>query len=408
MTRLPTPRAQDSKAGDNKPADSAARPAKSESLARQQAQVADKYRELEKVLTRMAELTAHNDPRRAALLRQAIQQGKERDIDHQFEQLVEVLQQERLSVGIKGQTEVRDDLSRLLDLLLSEDRGKRILSEKRRIREYLRRVNQIIKDQQITQAETIEGQEEKKLAQAEGEISDKTGQLTKDIDKNEGKNGDGKPPGKSGDPKDSQGGDKKNKEGGADKQDGDKEDSVAKRIAPTSKMVPRVRPTSPTPRTASHPASRANQRARNRRMPKRRPKLAMRPTRTTRTPTTNRANRKSLATRSLGRRSRIRNQPATRNRATRSPAKKMLTRTATRSRTIKTRPTATPSQTTTTKPIAATSHHLAIPKANPSQARVANRRKASRSQGNRAKLATTMTASLPRRPRPTTIPCKSG
>ena len=49
------------------------------------------FRELEKLLLRMAELTAPTDPHRAALLRQAVAQSKERDIDHQFEELVALL-----------------------------------------------------------------------------------------------------------------------------------------------------------------------------------------------------------------------------------------------------------------------------------------------------------------------------
>ncbi len=102
------------------------------SLTAEQRQVADRYRELEKLLLRMAELSAPTDPRRAALLRQAVAQSKQRDIDHQFEQLVELLRQERLAVVVKNQGAVQQDLNKLLELLLSEDRSKRIESEKER------------------------------------------------------------------------------------------------------------------------------------------------------------------------------------------------------------------------------------------------------------------------------------
>ena len=132
-----------------------------------------KFRDLEKVLIRMAELTAHTDPRRAALLRQAIAQSKDRDLEHRFDGLVDLLKQDRLAVGVKNQGEVQDDLKQLLDLLLSEDRGKRIESEKQRIRDYLRRVNQIIKEQRGLQGETQGGADEKKLAGRQGELGDK-------------------------------------------------------------------------------------------------------------------------------------------------------------------------------------------------------------------------------------------
>src|SRR4051812_26672688 len=66
-------------------------------LTAKQAQVAEKFRELKAVLLRMAELTGATDPRRAALLRQAVAQANERGIDGQFEKLVELLREEQLS-----------------------------------------------------------------------------------------------------------------------------------------------------------------------------------------------------------------------------------------------------------------------------------------------------------------------
>ncbi len=108
------------------PAAESAEAAPANPLASRQRQIAERFGELEKLLLRMAELTAPTDPHRAALLRQAVAQSKQRDIDHQFETLVELLQQERLSAVVKNQGEVRDDLAKLLELLLSEDRTKRI------------------------------------------------------------------------------------------------------------------------------------------------------------------------------------------------------------------------------------------------------------------------------------------
>ena len=144
--------------------------------------MAERFRELERLLLRMAELTAPTDPRRAALLRQAVAQSKQRDIDHQFEQLVELLRQERLAVVVKNQGEVQQDLAKLLELLLSEDRTKRIESEKERIREYLKRVNKIIKEQKGIQGETARGGDPRKLADRQSDLSDKTGELSKDLD----------------------------------------------------------------------------------------------------------------------------------------------------------------------------------------------------------------------------------
>ncbi len=168
------------------PDEPAAESAPSDDLAGRQEQVAQRFHELERLLLRMAELTAPTDPRRAALLRQAVAQSKDRAIDQQFDKLVELLRQQRMSAVINGQGEVHDDLVKLLELLLSEDRSKRIESEKERIREYLKRVNKIIKEQRGIQGATQRDGEPQELADRQGELSDKTGKLAEDLAENEG------------------------------------------------------------------------------------------------------------------------------------------------------------------------------------------------------------------------------
>jgi hypothetical protein len=190
------------------------------SLTAEQRLVAERFRELEKLLLRMAELTAPTDPKRAALLRQAVAQSKQRDIDQQFQTLIELLKQERLAVVVKSQTEVHDDLRRLLELLLSEDRSKRIESEKERIRNYLKRVNKLIKDQKSVQGETARGADEKPLAEKQGELAKKTGELAGDLQEEAEASKPGKPPSESTDDEPKNG--KPGGQGDSDKpQDGD-------------------------------------------------------------------------------------------------------------------------------------------------------------------------------------------
>jgi hypothetical protein len=190
-------------------------------LTSEQRQVADRFKELEKLLLRMAELTAPSDPRRAALLRQAVAQSKKRDIDHQFDELLDLLRQQRLATAVKGQGELQQDLNRLLELLLSEDRSKRIESEKERIRDYLKRVNKIIKEQKATQAETAREAEARELAERQGELAEKTGELAGDVGQDAAKKpaGDSKP-GEQPEGEDAQG-DEKPGEPKSDKPSGD-------------------------------------------------------------------------------------------------------------------------------------------------------------------------------------------
>jgi hypothetical protein len=152
-------------------------------LATRQQRVAERFRELERLLLRMAELTAPTDPRRAALLRQAVAQSKDRAIEQQFDELVRLLRDQRLAAVVNGQKNVHGDLEKLLELLLSEDRSKRIESEKERIREYLKRVNRIIKEQKAVRGETERQGDPQKLADRQSELAEKTGQLADDLDK---------------------------------------------------------------------------------------------------------------------------------------------------------------------------------------------------------------------------------
>ncbi len=151
-------------------------------LANQQQRVADQFRDLERLLLRMAELTAPTDPRRAALLRRAVAQSKDRAIDQRFDELVKLLRQERLASVVKNQGDVHGDLVKLLELLLSEDRSKRIESEKQRVREYLKRVNKIIKEQKSVQGKTERHGDAAELADRQSKLAGKTGKLAKDME----------------------------------------------------------------------------------------------------------------------------------------------------------------------------------------------------------------------------------
>ncbi len=164
-----------------------AKAAAAASLASEQKQIAERFEKLKEKLLRMAELTAATDPRRAALLRKAVAQANDRGIDAEFSHLVELLNEERLAPALKSQGSVHQDLNRLLELLLSEDRSKRIQSEKERIRDYIKRVNKIIKAQKELQGETAgEGDNHKQLGDEQEKLAAKTGELARDIQKNEG------------------------------------------------------------------------------------------------------------------------------------------------------------------------------------------------------------------------------
>src|SRR5215469_9579894 len=91
-----------------------------------QEQVLRKYQRFEEVLLRMSELTAATDPKRAALLRKAVGQSKDKLIGVQFDRLVDLLKRDQLATAVTNQKDVEKDLKHLLNLLLSEQRGDRL------------------------------------------------------------------------------------------------------------------------------------------------------------------------------------------------------------------------------------------------------------------------------------------
>jgi len=172
------PRAEDSPRGESELDPT-------QQLAKRQQQVADQFRHLQDVLLRMAELTAGTDPRRAALLKQAVAQSEQRLIGVQLRTLVDLLNNDRLSRAIEGQDDVTRDLDALVELLLSENRADRIRSEKARIRDYLKQLNEIIKRQKGIQGRTAGSGDPQRLADEQGELADKTGGLAREIQTNE-------------------------------------------------------------------------------------------------------------------------------------------------------------------------------------------------------------------------------
>jgi hypothetical protein len=192
-----------------------AEPTPVERLAIREGLIADKYRHLEEVLLRMAELNAASDPRRAALLKKAVAQSKEQLIGVRFERLVELLGKDQLSRALENQTDIDQDLRALLDLLMSENREKTIKDAKVRLREYLKAIGILIKQQKDIQGRTAGGDDHKQLADQQGKVAEKTGGLAKNIQKNEEKGEDAKgDSAKSEKGKDEDGKGKQSKEGG--------------------------------------------------------------------------------------------------------------------------------------------------------------------------------------------------
>ena len=106
-------------------------------------------------------------------------------MDTQFDRVVDLLGKDQLSRALENQADLDQDLRSLLELLLSEDRAKRLESEKARIREYLKQLNEIIRQQKDVQGRTSGGGDTKKLSGEQGGLAEKTGNLANKIKDNE-------------------------------------------------------------------------------------------------------------------------------------------------------------------------------------------------------------------------------
>jgi hypothetical protein len=190
-------------------------------LATEEQRVAQRYKHLEDMLLRMAELTAANDPRRAALLKKAVAQSKDQLIAVRLDRLVELLGKDQLSRALENQTEVSQDLRAILELLMSENRAKHIANQRARIREYLRLLNGLITQQKDIQGRTAGGDDAKQLAGQQAKVGEKTGDLAREIRKSEDQKAEEGKPAKGEKP--AEGGGKKS-EGGPPKSGGQKKD----------------------------------------------------------------------------------------------------------------------------------------------------------------------------------------
>jgi hypothetical protein len=160
-------------------------PTVSDELPVEQARLADRFKRLEEVVGRLAELSASTDPRRAKLLRDAIAQSREQDINVRFESIVSLLEDERLSAAATNQTELQKELDELLGLLLKADRDKELASQRDRVRKYLKEVGRLIRMQKGVRARTEGGDGFKPLSEDQQRVADDTGKLGGEISKTE-------------------------------------------------------------------------------------------------------------------------------------------------------------------------------------------------------------------------------
>ncbi len=201
-------------------------PKQKSNLATEQSKVRADYQAIEQLIMRLTDAYTKTDPKKAELLKQAYVAGKERRIDGKFESLITLLNRDQLYDATKSQAEVHQDLLKLLELLQSGDQERELADERERIKQYIARVTRILKYEEQQKALTEGEGDAKDIAGSEGKNADRTGQLVKDIDNNEGKGKAGDPPGQGDQakPSDGKSGESKNGKNDSGKNDSGKKD----------------------------------------------------------------------------------------------------------------------------------------------------------------------------------------
>lgn len=167
-----------------------------------------RYRQFEKTLLEMAEHMRQTDPERASLLTRALGKSKEEGVSRQMDKLVELLRDDQqLGSAAEMQGDVVTELQKLVDLLMSDDRGQELAREKQRIEAYLKELNKLIAGQKDIRAGTERGQDLRNLAPRQMKLGDKAGDLqqkvAQDDKQRQAENGD-TPPNESAPGEDSQ------------------------------------------------------------------------------------------------------------------------------------------------------------------------------------------------------------
>lgn len=151
------------------------------SLAEKQRDVAERFRRLEALLLRSADLEAAENPSRAALLQQAVQMGKQAQLAESLAQAAESLGRDQLSQALDDQKTSQANLKRLLELLQSENREERIREERDAVRRWIEETDRLLRLQSSLRGRTEGGQDTQQAAGDQGKLSNKASEIAQQL-----------------------------------------------------------------------------------------------------------------------------------------------------------------------------------------------------------------------------------
>jgi hypothetical protein len=150
-------------------------------LTTDQQQVAGRYKKLEELLLRSAELESAENPARSALLQQAAQLGKQSQLADLLARAATRLDKKQYSQALEDQRTSRENLKRLLELLQSENRGERVREQRDQVRRWIEETDRLLRLQKSLSGRTEGGQEMKQAAGDQNKLANKAQEIAKDL-----------------------------------------------------------------------------------------------------------------------------------------------------------------------------------------------------------------------------------
>ena len=151
-------------------------------LAERERALSTRMRELEATFLRLADLLDTTDPRRATTLRSAFEQARELEVTDRLDTIVELLEKGQLLKAGTGQDAAIDRLRELLAVLESGENRKTVTDSKKKVKEFLGRINNLIARQMGLEGTTEAGGNPDEIAEKQNTLEDDTQALAEDVD----------------------------------------------------------------------------------------------------------------------------------------------------------------------------------------------------------------------------------
>jgi len=151
-------------------------------LAAREAELLDRYRDLERSFLRLADLLAATDPKRAAVLRSAFDRAREEQLGDRVAAIVTLLEQgQLLKAGTSQQTAI-EQLRALVDLLESGAGERRGIDAKKEVQAFLGRLTKLIARQRDIEGSAEAGGSDRELSQRQQNAADEAHGLGDDVE----------------------------------------------------------------------------------------------------------------------------------------------------------------------------------------------------------------------------------